>query len=122
MSTTLDGQILFDDDKLAIEPASVTRESLQIAVPGLDGLLSIDLGKRARTIKQKGLLTAQSSQQMNNKISAISAYIDGNTHKLITDTGQEFDNLRMDTFKVSQQRTSGAAVLVDYEIVYTQLV
>jgi hypothetical protein len=58
---------------------------------------------------------------MDEKIDAISAYIDGNTHTLVTGKGEIIDNLRMDTFKVSKKRTSGNGICCDYEIVYTQL-
>jgi hypothetical protein len=47
--------------------------------------------------------------------------MDGNTHTLVTDSGKEFDNLRMDVFKVSKERAGGGGIAVDYEIVYTQL-
>jgi len=122
MSITLDGQILFDEQELEIEPSSVSRDSIERTVPGLDGVLSIDLGERGRKIKQKGLLRTMSRSQMNKRINAISAYMDGDTHTLVTNGGEEFDNLRMDVFKVTKERTSGSGVVIDYEIVYTQLV
>ncbi len=122
MSITLDGQILFDEQELEIEPSSVSRDSIERTVPGLDGVLSIDLGERGRKIKQKGILRTMSWLQMNERINAISAYMDGDTHTLVTNGGEEFDNLRMDVFKVTKERTSGSGVVIDYEIVYTQLV
>ena len=121
MSTTLDGQSLFDEQQLEIEPGSVSRDSIERTVPGLDGVLSIDLGGRGRKIKQRGVLRAKSRSQMDDRISVISAYMDGDTHMLVTSSGKEFDNLRMDVFKVSKERTSGGGVAIDYEIVYTQL-
>jgi len=122
MSTTLDGQILFDEQQLEIELGSISRDSIERTVPGLDGVLSIDLGERGRKIKQKGILRTMSRSQMNERINAISAYMDGDTHTLVTNGGEEFDNLRMDVFKVTKERTSGSGVVIDYEIVYTQLV
>ncbi len=121
MSTTLDGQSLFDEQQLEIEPESIGRDSIERTVPGLDGVLSIDLGGRGRKIKQRGVLRAKSRSQMDNRISVISAYMDGDTHTLVTSSGKEFDNLRMDVFKVSKERASGGGVAIDYEIVYTQL-
>ena len=121
MSVTLDGEILFDEQQLEIEPDSLSRGSVERAVPGLDGVLSIDLGKRTRKLKQKGVLRATSRSQMNDRIRAVSAYMDGDTHTLVTGSGEQYDNLRMDVFKVSKERTSGGGVAVDYEIVYTQL-
>lgn len=121
MSVTLDGQVLFDEHQLQIKLDSISRDLVERAVPGLDGVLSIDLGGRGRKIEQRGVLRAKSRSQLDNKISAISTYMDGDTHKLLTNSGEEFDNLRMDVFKVSKERASSSDVVVDYEIVYTQL-
>jgi hypothetical protein len=122
MNVTLDGQSLFDGQELEIEPGSFGRDCIERAVPGLDGVLGVDLGGRGRNIRQSGVLRASSRSQMNGRINAISAYMDGDTHTLVADGGEEFDNLRMDVFKVTKERTSGGGVAIDYEIVYTQLV
>jgi len=121
MNAALDGQNLFDGRELKIEPMSASRASIERATAGLNGVLSIDLGSRSRIIKQNGSLRAKSRTQMNEEINAISAYMDGDTHTLISSDGRQFDNLRVDAFKVSKERTSGG-VVVDYEIVYMQLV
>jgi hypothetical protein len=122
MGVTLDGQVLFDEQDLEIQPGSFKRASLEKTVSGLNGVLSIDLGQRSREIIQKGVLQAKSRTSLDNRIAAISAFIDGDTHKLLTDSGKQFDNLRIDIFKVSKERTSGVSIAVDYEIVYKQLV
>ncbi len=124
MNVTLDGQDLFDESAaggLEIEASSIKRASVERAMPGLDGVLSIDLGQRARQVKQKGVLRAKSRAQMDARINAISAYMDGDTHTMTRSNGQSLDNIRMDVFKVSNERTSGSGVAVDYEILYTQL-
>jgi len=122
MSATLDGQILFDQQQLEVEPDSISRACVEKAVSGLDGLLSIDLGKRSRKVRQKGTLRAQSRSQMQDKINAISVYLDGDTHTLTIGGQQMFENLRMDVFKVTNERVSAGGLEVDYEIIYTQLV
>lgn len=122
MSITLDGQILFGEQQFEIEAGSFNRDSIERAMPGLDGVLSVDLGRRGRKINQKGVLRAKSRSQMNDRINAISAYMDGDMHTLLTGSDEEFDNLRMDSFKVSKERTDSSGIVVDYEIVYTQLV
>ncbi|MHC4188520.1 MAG: hypothetical protein ACYSUB_02440 [Planctomycetota bacterium] len=122
MALTLDGQSLFDGQQLEIEPGSFRRDSIEKAVPGLDGVLSVDLGGRVRKIKQTGVLRAKSRSQMNDRIGTISAYMDGDTHTLVTNSGEKFDNLRMDVFKVNKERADGGGIVVDYEIAYTQLV
>lgn len=121
MCAALDGQELFDEQQLEIRPDSARREVLEKAVCGLDGVLSIDLGSRSRQIKQRGVLRAKSRVEMDDKINAISAYMDGNTHMLATSRGGNFENLRMDVFRISGKRTSGSGLEIDYEIVYTQL-
>ncbi len=122
MIVTLDGQRLFDEQELEIQPDSITRASIERAVSGLNGLVSIDLGKRSRKVRQKGTLRAQSTSQMQDRINAISAYLDGDTHALMIGSDKQFENLRMDAFKVSEKRAAGGGLAVDYEIVYTQLV
>ena len=122
MKVTLDGQNLFDEQQLDIEMGSFNRSSIERTVTGLDGVLSIDMGKRSRKVEQKGSLQAQSRMQMNNRINAILAFIDGKTHTLTKSDGETINNLRMDSFKVSKERTGGGGIVVDYEIIYTQLV
>jgi hypothetical protein len=121
MSVNLDGQALFDQQNLEIQQGSYKRASLEKSMPGLDGVLSIDLGRRSRVITQKGVLQAKSRASLNKRIAEISAFLDGDTHKLVTSSGQQFDNLRMDVFKLRNERTTGIGVAVDYEIIYTQL-
>ncbi len=122
MSVTLDGNVLFDQQDLEIQQGSFSRSSLEKSIAGLDGVLSIDLGRRSRVITQKGVIMAQSKAAMDKQIAAISAFLDGDTHTLLTEAGLLFDNLRMDVFKLGNERTSSVGVAVDYEIVYTQLV
>jgi hypothetical protein len=122
MSITLDGQILFDEQDFQIQQGSFNRASMEKAVPGLDGVLNIDLGQRNRVITQKGVLQTKSRTSLDKRIANISAFMDGDTHKLVTNIGRQLDNLRMDVFKISNERTTGVGVAVDYEIVYTQLV
>ncbi|HUT46242.1 MAG TPA: hypothetical protein VMX36_08135 [Sedimentisphaerales bacterium] len=122
MKVTLDSQMLFDEQALEISAGSFSRDSIERTVPGLDGVLSIDLGRRGRKIRQTGTLRAKSRAQLDERISKIAAFMDGDTHTLITGSDQEFANLRMDSFKPGSEHTDGTGIVVDYEIVYTQLV
>ncbi len=119
MGTTLDGQFFFDE-QTEFEQGSFAHTSIERTVPGLEGVLSIDLGGRGRKIRQTGVLRANSIAQMNERISKISAFMDGNIHTLVS-SSREFDNLRMDSFKINNERAYGNGVAVDYEIVYMQL-
>jgi hypothetical protein len=121
MKTTLDSNILFDEQTLQISTGSFRRHSVERTVPGIDGVLSIDLGQRGRKIKQTGTLRAKSRSQLNQRISKIAAFMVGDTHTLITSDGREFDNLRMDSFIPGTEHAHGTGIVVDYEIVYTQL-
>jgi hypothetical protein len=121
MSVTVDGQVIFDQEQLKIEPGSFKRDSVQRSVPGLDGILSIDMGGRGRTVKQQGVLRARSATQLTAQINTISTLMDGKTHTLAVGNDQKFENLRMDAFKVKPFRISGSTMEADYEISYTQL-
>ena len=122
MKVTLDSQMLFDEQALEINAGSFSRDSIERTVPGLDGVLSIDLGQRGRKLKQAGTLRAKSRAQLDERISKIAAFMDGDTHTLITRSGQEISNLRMDSFKAGTEHADGTGIVTDYEIIYTQLV
>ena len=52
MSVTLDGNILFDEQQLELELGSFTRDSVERVMPGLDGVLSVDLGRQEDKTKR----------------------------------------------------------------------
>ncbi len=104
---TLDGENLFGEEKIKIEAASARRDQIERTAPGLDGVLSIDLGGRGRKIKQSGVLRARSRLEMDEKTAAISSYMDGDIHTLAAG-GRVFEAVRMDEFKVTNERASGA--------------
>ena len=120
MSVNLDGNRLFDE-AATIEVESVRRESVERAAAGLDGVVSIDLGERGRKIRQKGEIRARSKAEMKEKIEAVSAFIDGNTHTLTDCEGRTFEDVRVDSLSVENERVSGSGVVADYEIIYRQL-
>jgi hypothetical protein len=121
MNVMLDGNALFDEQGLQIEIGSYSRARVERAICGLDGLLSIDLGKRTREIRQRGALRAPSRTAIQARIESISAFIDGGTHTLRIADGQEYHSIRMDSFRQIDMCTSGPGIVVEYEIMYTQL-
>lgn len=121
MNVTLDGLALFDEQGLAIEVASCRRACIERAACGLDGVLSIDLGERTREIRQRGTLRAPGRAAMLARASSIAALIDGATHTLKTPDGREYPNVRVDSFRLIDERTAGPGIVAEYEIVYTQL-
>ncbi|MHC4435730.1 MAG: hypothetical protein ACYS3S_00105 [Planctomycetota bacterium] len=122
MKVILDTQMLFDEQALEIRADSFSRNSIEKTIPGLNGVLSIDLGLRGRKIRQTGTLRAKSRTQLDDKISRIAAFMDGNTHTLRTSSGREFTNLRIDSFKTGTEHADGSGIVTDYEIIYTELV
>jgi hypothetical protein len=120
MSTTLDGLKLFDENQLKLEFGSYKRDTIEKSAPMLDGVISIDLGRRTRIIKQKGSLRAKSRTALSGRLLAISNFMDGKSHTLITESVQ-YQNLRIDSFKVTDEKEDGIGLIADYEIIYTQL-
>lgn len=121
MSTTLDDKALFDEQDLKIQVGTWQRASVERAIPGLDGMVSIDLGRRSRTIRQRGILKASGQAAMHSRLDAIEAFLDGDTHTLVTTDGQTYANVRVDALTALDQDVSGVGIVVKYEIVYTQL-
>ncbi|MGB2861862.1 MAG: hypothetical protein WBC05_00925 [Sedimentisphaerales bacterium] len=121
MKATLDAQMLFDEQTLDISAGSFSRDSIERTLPGLDGVLSIDLGRRGRKIKQTGTLRAKSRAKLYERVGKIAEFMDGDTHTLTTSSGREFTYIRMDSFKTGTENANGTSIIVDYEIVYTQL-
>jgi hypothetical protein len=121
MGTTLDGQPVFDEQELVVTAGSLRRASLERTFCGLDGVLSIDLGARAREVQQTGVLRAAGRAAMRTRVATIMAFIDGRTHVLKTADGREYPNLRMDAFRQTNERSGGPGVVLEYEIAYTQL-
>ena len=121
MKTKLNGLELFDEHNLKIEVGSIERDTIERAIGGLDGKMSIDLGQRGRVITQTGTLRARSKAELEEKIGSICDYMDGYPYSLVTADGRRFDNVRIDAFKTKNRRPGGAGLAIDYEIIYTQL-
>jgi len=121
VSVTLDRQALFDERDLQIEVGSEARACVERAVCGLDGMLSIDLGRRPRQIRQKGTLRAASRAALRSRVDAIAAFLDGTTHTLVAADGTPYAELRLDVFRQQREQVEGPGFVVAYEIIYTQL-
>jgi hypothetical protein len=90
MGTTLDGQSIFDEQELTVAAGSLSRASVERTFCGLDGVVSIDLGARARLIRQTGILRASGRAAMRARVAAIMAFVDGRAHTLRTTDGCEY--------------------------------
>ncbi len=122
MSVILDNQRIFGDDSPVITVESIRRSVIESSAAGLDGILSIDLGSRGRKLRQAGHLRAKSDAELAGIIASIEQLLDGKTHSLASSDDGTFENLRLDSFKITQRSCDGAGVGADYEIAYTQLV
>jgi hypothetical protein len=76
---------------------------------------------RGRKIRQKGEIRARSKADLDSKVGAISVFVDGDAHTLAGSQGETFENVRVDSVNVKNERASGSGVIADYEVVYTQL-
>jgi hypothetical protein len=116
----LDEKLVFEGEA-EIEPEGVERATIERGVGGLDGVLSIDLGRRGRKIKQRGTIRAASREQLRISVDKITEYLDGKVHKLEADGEEVFEDVRMDSFRLMNKRRNGVGMAADYEIEYTQL-
>jgi len=88
---------------------------------GLDGVLSVDLGRRERKFKQRGCLTARNVAALTEMLGDISAYIDGQDYELVDQQGVRYGQVRMDVFTLTGPISKGSQASCEYEIHYTQL-
>lgn len=116
----LDGERIFGAGPVEVKAGSAARAAVERAAAGLDGVVSIDMGLRGRQIRQTGEIRAASRADLERRLVAGAAFMDGKTHKLETDDS-EYENVRMDSFEPGEVRSSGGGVVAGYEIVYTQL-
>lgn len=120
MSMKIDNQMIFGDDSPVITVESIRRSVIESSAAGLDGVVSIDLGSRGRKLCQVGHLRAKSAAELTKMIASIEQFLDGRTHSLASNQDGTFENLRLDSFKITQRSSDGTGA--DYEIIYAQLV
>jgi hypothetical protein len=116
-----DSQRLFGSGLHSVIPQSWRRQVVERGFAGLNGLISIDLGRRGRKIKQTGRLAATSMTALKKMMDGISGYIDGQCYSLVDQNGIEYANVRMDSFDTSDPVVTANQVSCSYEISYTQL-
>ena len=117
---TFDGKMLFDSGQHTIQTMSWKRESFDYRFGGLDGVFSLDLGRRTRTLKQHGWIAADSAAALNQMIEEITSCIDGEVHDLVDAYGVSYANVRMETFTPRGEIKIANQIRCEYEIQYTQ--
>ena len=104
---------------LKIKAGSRDRASIEKSAAGLDGVVSVDLGRRKRKIKVSGLLEGRSKGEVDAKTAQIEAMVDGGMHTLEADA--VYENVRVDSFAVIREETNGRGVNCEFEMVLSQL-
>lgn len=118
---TLDGKKLFGSGECTLKVGSWRRKTAEKSFAGVDGSISIDLGRRGRTLKQQGWLTAASKAALRKQCDEISAYLDGYAYELVDANGTVYANVRMDSFQLLTELCTASPMRCEYEITYTQI-
>ena len=117
----IDDVDLFSSGPSEIVPGSWARKTIHRGLVGLDGEVVVDLGKRSRTIVQRGRLEANSSGELESNITVIEALIDGQTHTLVDAHLRTYSNVLVEEFSPQSPVTLGKNYWCDYRITYRQL-
>jgi len=119
-SATLDAAELFASGAHEIVAGSPERLSGERTFSGLAGALIVDLGRRPRTLVQRGRLSAASAESLAQLEAAIEARVDGAVHKLIARDGTEYPYVRLERFTRRGPVEVGLRYHRAYEIAYTE--
>jgi hypothetical protein len=117
MRAKIDNTIEFE--LLKLKAGSWKRDSVEKSAAGLDGVVSIDLGRRKRKIKLFGIIESQSKGGLEKKKELINALLDGKVHMFEADT--EYKNIRIDLFEVVKDDHSGKGISCEFELGLSQL-
>ncbi|MBE0537436.1 MAG: hypothetical protein IH624_17370 [Phycisphaerae bacterium] len=115
----VDGSVVFV--QLALEVGTWTRQTVERTAAGLDGVVSVDLGRRSRSLVQRGQLRAFSEAGLRAQLCDVCGLADGQVHTLLVSDGQLFADVRVDGVYVSERVTGGGGVRCEFEMRYTQL-
>lgn len=118
---TFDGKALFGQGVQQLDVKSWHRGQIDRSFAGLDGIFSVDLGRRGRELCQRGQLAQASMAKLRQTIDQITRYIDGQSYTLMDSYGECYSNVRMDSFRLTESIAVGSQVSCCYEIHYTQL-
>ncbi|MCK4999027.1 MAG: hypothetical protein KAS23_05815 [Anaerohalosphaera sp.] len=119
MNARLDSTLEFEESQLQIN--SWQRGSVDRSVAGLDGVVSVDLGRRSRMIVQKGIVRADNDEQLTEKIESFALLVDGDEHTLTRGRSHVMTGLRVSSFSVDKVNRGGSGVWCEFEIRYVQM-
>lgn len=118
---TIDGSRYFSECEYSIVTDSSGRESIERSVGGLDGAVSVDLGKGVRKIRQRGFLRGRNSAELCGRVRAIEGLMDGKEHEVRVGDGRVFGSMKAASCRFGEFEADGIGFRCDYEIVYMQL-
>lgn len=121
MTIVFNGQCLFLGSGHLVWSLSWERDQVERSFAGLNGVVSLDLGRRTRKLKQCGQLLAESVSGIKKQIDTINDCIDGRVHELVDQNGMIYSSVRMDSFSPAGPLARSGRVFCKYEISYTQL-
>jgi len=112
---------MFDKGEHTLQPLSWRREAVQRGFAGLDGVVSMDLGRRERKLQQRGHLVSASKASLLQLMELVASYIDGQSYDLTDQNGVFYPQVRMDSFALRGPIRAANQASCEYEIIYTQL-
>ena len=121
MKANLDESVYFDEQNFELDIKSWQRDAVERGAPGLDGIVSIDMGLGKRVITQTGVIREPSRAKLEIAIMAINILFDGSGHTLTCPDGRIFENVKIDSVETGDVKFSGASAVCKYKITYTQL-
>jgi len=118
---TLDGEALFGSGPHLVLAASPVRRVEDITFNGLAAGLTLDLGEGPRTIRQHGLLSADTEGGLALLSAACEAFVDGRNYTLTAPDGTEYAHCRMAAFERLGPAQVGTRWHLPYSVTYEQL-
>jgi hypothetical protein len=119
MRVLIDGVVEFEE--VSVSVGSWQRKSIERGAAGLDGVVSVDLGKRGREIVQRGVVRAGSDDGLCGAIAAVEGLVDGSSHVMSRGGCGDFGGLRVDGVEVKSRSRSGVGASCEFEVRYFQL-
>lgn len=117
----LDGEALFSSGPHLVEAASPARRVADVAFNGLAGGLTLDLGEGFRTIRQRGVLSADTEAGLALLLAACEAFIDARTYTLTAPDGTDYPRCRVTAVERLGPPQDGTRWHLPYRITYEQL-
>lgn len=117
---SLDSRPLFSSGPCELIPGPTQRQIIRRGLPGLDGEVIQDLGKRSRPMRQTGRLQATTSNGLQALINDIEATCDGETHTHTDHTG-EVRRVLVEAFARTTPIRRGRTFWCEYELLLREL-